>query len=405
MENDAFDLGTEFGLNIAELAGNVAGYTIEQLISALNATTTLTKLTVSSDPFLGLTPPLNIRRVMEPLGRCIANLRNQNEHHPLKAVEFTMVEIDVVRQFLVAMKQFGVFRVQIQDLNPLPIHILLDFCRDNRYLKVLDLRLFTLVSLPPSAQPQNPNGDSATTLNLDKLILSHVRCKTTTTATSFARLLSHMSVLALELGALLDEYDLFKMPSVEVLTVYAGSETKHFQAALEAGMSTVTRLTVDFMPLDDENETTKKLKSLTHMIRGAVKLRSLTIHNHSSRNQLCPPRQLFQALEACASITEIHVNHDDGYPHDFTEPEVQQLRQITARNSELGQFVGNPSTFPNDKLLILMLQLDECPSGLYMLARRLPEVFSFEKGNCLFPSMEPNLTRKLRKRRKISYKA
>ena len=398
MENDALDLGTQFWLDI----GNQTDITVAQLITALNATTTLTRLVVSC---YDSSVNVDSRRVVEPLCRCLADLRLQNEHHPLKAIHFHYLDSDSVGQFLVALKQFGITRVLLRlPINRMsfPIHFFMDLCRDNSKLKVLNLKNVTFTG-QVAADPIG--GSATTTLNLDKLILNEINFDTKFAANNFAHLLSHMSVLALELGALLDEYDLFKMPSVEVLTVYAGSETKHFQAVLEAGMSTVTRLTVDFMPLDDENETTKKLKSLTHMIRGAVKLRSLTIHNHSSRNQLCPPRQLFQALEACASITEIHVNHDDGYPHDFTEPEVQQLRQITARNSELGQFVGNPSTFPNDKLLILMLQLDECPSGLYMLARRLPEVFSFEKGNCLFPSMEPNLTRKLRKRRKISYKA
>ena len=163
-------------------------------------------------------------------------------------------------------------------------------------------------------------------------------------------------------------------------------------------------LNVLFKRRDDKNETPKKLESLTRMIRGAVKLNSLTIHNRNSSKPLCPPRQLLQVLEACPTVTEIQVNRDDGNRHDFTEREAQQLRQITARNRELGQFVANPSTFPNDKLLTLMIQLNDCSSGLYMLTRRLPEVFSFEKGNRLFALMALNPTRKLRKRRKISYK-
>jgi hypothetical protein len=112
-------------------------------------------------------------------------------------------------------------------------------------------------------------------------------------------------------------------------------------------------------------------------------------------------------LEACATVTEIHVNDNDGdgIPYALPVPEVQPLRRITARNRVLGEFVANPSTLPNDKLLTLMRQFNNCPTGLYMLARRLPEVYSFQKGNSLFPLMvEPNLTRKLRKRRKISYK-
>jgi hypothetical protein len=237
-------------------------------------------------------------------------------------------------------------------------------------------------------------------------MLDQIKLETLSAATHFAHLLSHMSVSALVLGSLKDEeYCAFKMPAVECLTVHRALEIRHFQAALDAGMATVTRLIVIF-DFDDENETTKKLESLTRMIRGAVQLNSLTIQTHG-RNPLTvsPPRQLFQALEACASITEIQVNNEDGNPRYFTELNVRQLRRITARNSKLGTFVAHPSTFPNDKMLALMLQLHHCPTGLYMLTRRLPEMFSFQKGHCLFPSMvEPNPTRKLRKRRKISYK-
>ena len=193
------------------------------------------------------------------------------------------------------------------------------------------------------------------------------------------------------------------MPSVERLFVDGLCEVENFEAALDAGMATVLRLTVQLSEYDVDS-TTMKLKSLTRMIRGAGKLNSLTIYAYDSKH-FSPPRQLlFQALEACPTVTEIHVNM---VPHwnNFTEPEVKQLRRITARNTELEIFLANPITYPKDKLLTLMRQFNNCPSGLFMLARRLPERFSFEKGNTLFPSTEPNhLTRKLRKRRKISYK-
>ena len=210
---------------------------------------------------------------------------------------------------------------------------------------------------------------------------------------AFPRLVS-----ALVLGALQDEENYeFKMPLVEQLTLRPSCKIKHFQAALGAGMSTVKRLTVEFFRYEG-CAATEKLEALTRMIRGAVKLNSLTLRTYAGNglNHLplrqsihLPLRQLFQALEACATVTEIHVNNYDGSPNIFTEPEVQELLRITARN----RFVANPSTFPNDKLLNLMIQLSDCPSGLYMLTRRLPEVFSFEKGDSLFPLMEPNTTR------------
>jgi hypothetical protein len=381
MENNVLNLETTFQIFLMELANNHEDYTVQQLITALKATTTLTTLWVYGGPASYEPTPLLYRRVVEPICRCIANLRLQNEHHPLKAVEFSDVESGIVRQFLVALKQFGIRRVQIRSIEPLPTHILVDFCHDNSNLKVLELHSITF----NDEVVADPIDGSATNLNLDKLILVDVRFKTSFAATNFAPFLARMSASALRLGALQDEYCEFKMPSVEELTLYPSCEIKSFQAALDAGMATVTQLSVFLMPRDDKNETPKKLESLTRMIRGAVKLNSLTIH---SRGHKLP--QLLQALEACATVTEIHVNDNDGdgIPYALPVPDVQPLRRITARNSELGQFVANPSTFPNDTLLTLMRQFNNCPTGLYMLTRRLPEVFSFEKGNSLM--VEPN---------------
>ena len=322
--------------------------------------------------------------MVEPICRCIANLRLQNEQHPLQAVEFEYVDSIVVRQFLLAMKQFGIRKVILWSAEPFPIDILTDFCHDNSNLKELELNSITF----NDEVVADPTGDSAaTTLNLDTLILDDITFTSSIAATNFTHLLAHTGVSALELVALLDEnYYEFIMPSsVEELTLYPSCGIKHFQAALDAGMATVTKLSVYLMPRDEKNETPKKLESLTRMIRGAVKLKSLTIH---SRGHKLP--QLLQALEACATVTEIHVNDNDGdgIPYALPVPEVQPLRRITARNSELGQFVASPSTFPNDKLLTLMRQFNNCPTGLYMLTRRLPEVFSFEKGNSLI--VEPN---------------
>ena len=415
MENAALDLGTEFEFDLLTLSNNFDTFTVQQLITALEATTTLTKLTVYNDRDV-YQPHFPRLRVVEAICRCLANLRLQNEHHPLQTVEFEDVDAIAVRQFLVALKQFGIRRFVFWSDEPFPIHYLMDFCRDNSNLKVLELQEMQFTGEVAT----DPIGGSATNLNLDKLILENITFKTSFAATNFAHLLSHMSVSALELRALSPRVDIatggnveydedsvtkrivsgFKMPSVEQLTLNFKCKVKHFQAALDAGMTTVKRLTVEFVQRNKPSATTERLEAerleaLTRMIRGAVKLNSLTIKTYGSYHPRLP-RQLVQALEACASVTEIHVNND-GERQDFTEHEEQQLRQVTARNSELGQFVSNPSTFPIAKLLNLMRQFDKCPTGLYVLTRRLPEMFSFEKGNCLFP-----LTRKLRKRRKIS---
>ena len=420
--NDDFT-GTHFWLKLTTLASNHADFKVRQLVTALNATTTLTELTIIGGRYEIYEPPPSHRhRVVEPLCRCLANLRLQNEHHPLQTVKLRYMYSDIVRPFLVALKQFGIRQVTFQSAEPFPVHFLVDFCRDNSNLKVLELNSITF----NDEVVADPIGDSAaTTLNLDKLILDHVTFTTSIAATNFAHLLAHLSVSALELGKLLpqvvevdenvefnehsvDDYDCAfnkhilsgnKMPSVDQLTLLIGCESKDFRAVLNAGMATVIQLTVQFMVRVDENDMTERLESLTRMIRGAVKLNSIIFKTYGFYHPSLP-RQLLQALEACASVTEIYVNND-GERHDFTEHEEQQLRQITARNCELGEFVANPSTFPIVQLVTLMSQFNNCPTGLYMLTRRLPEVFSFQKGNSLFPLMALNPTRKLRKRRKI----
>ena len=429
MENDALDLGTEFEFGLTELSDNRERYTVAQLITALEATTTLTELTVFGhrpfpDDIYAPRPPSNVQ-VVEPLCRCVANLRGQNKEHPLNAVKFHKVDSNTVRQFLVALKQFGISHVRFHSAHYFPVNILMDFCHDNSNLKVLELHDITFAYEDGS----DLIGDSAAaTLNLDTLDLFDVSFNTSFAATNFARLLARMRASALGLGAIyskveMDEYvefddyfdteydrslhavTKFKMASVEQLTFSPSCEIKHFRTALNAGMSTVIRLTVGLRSyIGDDDISTEKLKSLARMIRKAVKLKSLTIQTYDGELLSRPPRQLLQALEACPTVTEIHVNDYDVRRPLFPEPEVQQLRRITARNSELGQFVADPLTLPNDKMLTLMLQLNNCPSGLYMLTRRLPEIFSFQKGNCMFPLMvEPIPTRNLRKRRKNAY--
>ena len=395
-ENDALDLGTRFRINLASLADSRADYTVQQLITALNATTTLTMLMVHGP---AMCEPHIHGPVVERLCRCLANVRLQNKHLPLQAVEFLDVDSDIVRQFLVALKQFGILRVRIRSIESLPVHFLTDFCRDNSNLKVLELIRMTFTD----GGAADPIDGSATYLNLDKLILNHVEFKTSFAATKFSHFLSHMSVSALELGMLHAKVVVgtgedveyvedsttkrilaeFKMPSVEQLTLYSSCRVKHFRAALDAGMAIVIQLTVQLSEHRVDGET-EKLGSLAHMVRGAVNLNLLTIQTYDGNLRNRPPRQLFQALEACLTVTEIHVNNNYSAPQYFTQSEVQQLRRITVRNNELGQFLANPISFPRDKLLTLMIQLSDCPSGLYMLTLRLPDVFSFVKGDSLF---------------------
>jgi COX Aromatic Rich Motif len=170
----------------------------------------------------------------------IANLRLQNESHPLNAAKLRDIDsnIHVGRQFLMAMKAFGISEVDIQNVQPFPIHFLMDFCRDNSNLKVLVLKRRTFNDEVNAADPSRES--VATARNLDKLILDQISFTTSFAATYFTHFLGHTSVSALEPGALQNEgYYELAMPSVKQPTLYSTCEINLFQAALDAGMSTV----------------------------------------------------------------------------------------------------------------------------------------------------------------------
>ena len=187
-------------------------------------------------------------------------------------------------------------------------------------------------------------------------------------------------------------------PSVKHLDLLGHCLTKHFQIALEAGTASVNDLCVDIQGGDDDDVLSEKPGLLASFIRRAVQLNRLSIHYLSSRTN----RPLFQAIEACATVTEVEMHCSwkgakiyhpatDCFPH-----ERQHLDRITTRNEELHRFVANPGIYPVNKILPLMRGFDHCPTGLYMLARRLPEIFSFSTGENLFQAAEPN-----RKKRRI----
>ena len=90
------------------------------------------------------------------------------------------------------------------------------------------------------------------------------------------------------------------MPSVEKLTLEPDCRLDHFHAALETGMVTVTELTA-FIDYNDIDRATAKLESLTRMIRGAVRLISLML----TTDLPSLPRQLVEAVDACATVTHI----------------------------------------------------------------------------------------------------
>jgi hypothetical protein len=240
--------------------------------------------------------------------------------------------------------------------------------------------------------------DNSLILTLDMLRLECVEFVNSTAATAFANLVAHIvKVSALFLGNVYarnnddeeeeDDNDTqiakrilseLKMPSAELLRLHWHCRRKHFKAALDAGRTTVDELYVVIHCGKDDKRA--RLKLLASFIRRAVQLHTLQITFLDSNGpRISLPPLLFQAMEACTTVTQIQViryNHQGDIVPDVC-PEMQQLQNTVSRNRELVQFAANPGIYPTGKLPELIRQFDNCPTGRYMLARRLPEVLSF----------------------------
>jgi hypothetical protein len=392
---------TYFKLQLSALSKNESGYTVEQLITALEATTTLTTLNVIFGCSFEPTAE-NSRRIVAPLCRCIANLRLYNKQHPLKKLELGYAShcnnsnqngmyLDMFEQFLVAAKRFGISHLAICAVfNPIPTQFLLEFCRENRHLRVLEIDnvSFTESRDAVAWPPNNRSQGASHNLHLDELNMESVRFFNEASAASFGIFLAHLSVSVMKFGALTaygdNECDKivseFIVPSVEQLTLAACISFDHVKAALNAATATATNLTVGTCCDNNSNTSSrdKVLETLTSLICGAAKLQSLTVKEIFEVPIILPSRMI-EAMEGCATITQVSLFHED-YNGDLCldDPQNPEIRRILARNNELARFVASPSTYPTHRLPFLIVQFDQCPSGRYMLARRLPEMLSFQ---------------------------
>ena len=406
------DLGTSDTIELVDFEDldeedelNFAGF-----LAALPVTTTLTSLTVYVSDTYTPTPESN-RRVVEPLCHAIANVRRDNENHPLELLSvgnLQMVKnpgiLDMLQQFLAAAKQGGISKLGLFSMYYyLPVQTLMEFCRDNRSLR--DVEIFSVYV--SGADALTSTTTPAAMLFLDRLSLGQVDFKDSAAAIEFANFAAHMNIATLELGRITvgdggfgddDSYDdcyddelnlvisKLVMPSVERLVFGTdGYRFDTFTLVFEAAKTSVSDLVVVFT--DNERDKLEKYDALSCMIQGAVQLRRLKITDPTFADAL-PPPDFFQAVEANATITEILVSISDWVVLD--PEEMQRLQRFTPRNMELARFVASPGTYPLHMLLALMCQFNKSPTGRYMMTRCLPSVFSFDSiKSAASPTMEP----------------
>ena len=322
---EPLDLGRNFTINLFNLSHNRAGFTIEQFITALQVTRTLKRLSVD---FAAYAPwPENNRRFIEPLCRCIANLRRYNQNHPLRTLQIGgAVKGHDVDQLLLAAKHFGIHHLAILGTR-LPVESLVAFCHSNSHLKELEINI-TSFSVEETTISQDALQNPSFILALDKLAMTEATFQNSSVATKLLNFMAHVTYPALELG------DVIVCGNVP-------QKQQESKILLELIKPSVQHLTLDFG---------------------------------------CPI-EVMDVIEACATVTQIQLD-DNNPPVDFRPAEVQEkLQAIAMRNGQLARFVANPRAYPVEELLVLMTQFDKSPTGRFMLARSFPGIPSFFNSN------------------------
>jgi hypothetical protein len=401
-------LGRRYRVELARITGgdDLAGREdIPMFLARLPVSTTLTDLEIDfyrHRPF-----HQDYLRIVQSICECLANL--QREHHPLRSLELSYIGgrddgqllAHAIQLILIAAKQFGIAYLKLGRMDSLPMEFLFEFCHDNRHLIVLELENVSFTS--DYGEEVSTVRFANTPLAVEEFILNQVIFDNLTMTSNFANLVHAMGVSALSLGTLIcwnenDEGGVLHVamrivselvkPSVQQLKLLDSCKMHYFQAALSAGTAAfLIELNVSIECY--VAEATSKVYVLRRFIGEAVQLQSLAIFpNHLTVFLL---RSLVETLEACSTITRIEVGNYDAEGVPQVQPIaardadiVLQFRQIAARNDKLAQFMASPNTYSKDQLLDLLQQFDHCPTGRYRLARTLPEVFNFQRGDSLF---------------------
>ena len=377
------DLGKSCRINLYELSCNSERFTIDQFIASLEATTTVTKLSVEFCDYEST--PGNYRRVIEPICRCISDLRQHNPNHTLlRKLDIREAQDEAAYgPFLVAAKQYGIHHL-ILSRACLRIQHLAEFCRGNTHLKVMEIYNTSFsddeltISVPPQDEPQ----DSSFILALEELIFSDEDSTISVPPQDVPQ--DSLAIFALDELSFSDEESTISVPQDSLAILALNELTMSWITFENANVVTefsnfIARVTYPALNIgeismiddnDAENEEGKKiacLRIVPQLIMPSVE--QLTL--------LCGcPIDFIGAIDACATVKHIYL--DDYAPIDFRPAEVQRkVELIATRNRVLASFIANPHDYPGDVLLALVRLLDKSPTGLFMLSRSFPGIPSF----------------------------
>ena len=187
-----------FRVYLNQLWDGTSPFTVEQLVTAVEATTTLRELIILNEDFYEPTPEYQ-GRVMEPLCRCIANLRRRNAQHPLTTLSLSAsayTDDQTIRPFLEAAKKGGIAKIFIQSVRNLNTEYFVHFCRSHKKLKS-----FKVWNVSMTAQTFDEcDGSGDPLLHLKQLSLRDICFRSVRAATLFENLAGDMKLVGLELG-------------------------------------------------------------------------------------------------------------------------------------------------------------------------------------------------------------
>jgi len=292
------------------------------------------------------------------------------------------------RQFLIAAVESETIRhLCFQSVTDLRVQDLFEFCRVNRNIKVLELSCVKFDADERLAQNAltDASESHSSMVPLDKMILNDVTFTSRSASLAFAdNLAPRLNIAEIELGTMKCAFRDHDKRLKRIVSSLIRSETlKRLRlqmycprapciAALVAGISTVEELYFECGQLrESEIKFCRLIKSITEM----VKLKVLHIKLFCFGIDPKPKKRFFQAIDANATLTEIKIEEQGNRNISFNKEEIQWLEGRAKRNRNLRRLIENPGEFSDKEVLVLMLQLQNCPTGRLQLARALPVAF------------------------------
>ena len=246
---------------------------------------------------------------------------------------------------------------------------IVEYCRERDH-EVWELEIFRRHFHSDSRWGSTQLADTS----VDTLEVEEVTFRDRPTAVQFAELMSHLKAYHVVLGRLFFRFErsddirslIFTnamQSSVERVTFPTTCHPEAIRLALEAGREFLQKVSVKIAKEED----------LVLLADAISKMAKLEVLRFSGEVPIQPKtkRYFCRAIDACA--TPISIQVIGAVAGNWTQAEMQMLRRgRKKRNKALRRFVLNPTSYTQKELLVLMLKLEHCPTGLYELVRALP---------------------------------